>query len=71
MPRTHTRGYNSLAPPMEQSIANETLIAAAPELLQAVRLALDYYRSYGTLKYNAAEVEHTLEQALAKAEGRT
>ena len=49
---------------------NATLFAASADLLKASKLALDYYRSHGTQKYNPYEVEQTLEWAIAKAEGR-
>ena len=39
-------------------------------LVEAVKLALDYYHCIGTKKYNPYEVEQTLEKALALAEGK-
>ena len=50
--------------------ANARLIAAAPALLEALKLSLDYYRSHGTKKYNPYEVEQSLERAIHLAEGR-
>lgn len=44
--------------------------ATIARLLEAVTLALDYYRSKGTQKYNPYEVEQSLEQALRETGAR-
>ncbi len=54
-----------------RSVEDAELIVTAvnnhARLLEAVKLALDYYRAHGTGKFNPYEVEQTLEQALALA----
>lgn len=40
-------------------------------MVEALKLALDYYFSIGTKKYNPYEVEQALEKAIVQAEGRT
>lgn len=53
---------------LESRLANAQ--ATIARLLEAVTLALDYYRSKGTQKYNPYEVEQSLEQALRETGAR-
>ncbi len=41
-------------------------LSALREVVEGVTLALDYYRAYGTNKYNPYEVEQRLERLLAQ-----
>lgn len=58
--------------PHKQNLANAHLIASAPELLEACRLAVvDYeYQNDGYAPRPDAPVIKALKQAIAKAEGR-
>jgi hypothetical protein len=49
--------------------ANARLIAAAPELLEAVKLALPILRQY-TAENAGYPIAETIENAIAKAEGK-
>lgn len=59
----HNRGIG------ETEYANARLIAAAPELLEACRLALDELGFLRNSSYAAAQVADACSAALAKAEG--
>ena len=50
------------------NMANARLIAAAPELLEATRIALKYLIAKNTIK--TVDIENALGDAIKKAEGR-
>ena len=43
-------------------------LSALPDVVEGLRLALDYYRSKDTQKFNPYEVEQRLEKILAQLE---
>lgn len=51
-------------PPLEEAKANQRLIAAAPELLEACKLASDYTDSL------PPKIMEVIKEAIAKAEGK-
>ena len=56
--------------PGKDKRANALLIAAAPELLEACRLALEFCKEVHLEKgYDDVEVEYALRQAIEKARG--
>lgn len=46
-------------------------LSSLTEVGEALRLALDYYRSKGSQKYNPYEVEQRLEKTIAQLEVRS
>lgn len=64
-------GMTSQAPTLEEAEANAKLIAAAPELLEACRVALKavrYFGRGGDICGDEGNVTKILENAIAKAE---
>jgi hypothetical protein len=64
MDRQGRRGVNDVVK------ANARLIAAAPELLEALKLALDEIHYPGALRHMGIDLEKAINRVIAKAEGK-
>ncbi len=54
--------------PVETALANSRIIAASPDLLEALKAMCEEWRRHGCC--DSRDVEYRAERAIAKAEGR-